>query len=436
MKTFKILKGHNLSLEGTPSKSIVNTKEPDVVSFHPSSLKNTKIKLLVKEQEAVKIGTPLYFDKKNEKAVYVSSCSGTVDKILYGTRKSIDSIEIINDRKNLKVSLNSELKVENLLKSGLFTYIRQRPFSRVPEYSSVPKSIFISSMPTEPFAMDYEYLINNSDNYIQKGIDSLKSLYNCDIYFNSASNSIFSNLNNVNHATFNKLHPSGNVGIQIHNLHPIKSKVDTRWYLSLQDLNRIGQFFKTGEYPVYRYVSVGGNAFENPCIFKLLIGTPINQIIDNELDNNTRLISGDLLSGVETSRDNSTGFYDEVLSIIKTDYKRDFLGWLKLGLRKYTLTNTFLSKIISNKHSDLTTKKNGSIRTIIPMGNWDRVMPMNIMTEYLVKNIIAKDIDMMEKLGIYECSPEDFSLCSFVCQSKVEVSYIIEEGLNLIEEEG
>ena len=153
-------------------------------------------------------------------------------------------------------------------------------------------------------------------------------------------------------------------------------------------------------------------------------------------DKNIRIISGDVFNGTETNCHSSTNYHDEVLSIISTDHKKEFLGWLMPGLKKYSLSNTFLSKLISNKKSLLTTKKNGSVRTIIPMGNWELVVPMNILAEYLVKSILSNDIEMMEKLGIYECSPEDFALCSFVCQSKVEVSKIIEEGLDIMEIEG
>ena len=436
MSQYIIKKGHNLKLDGIPLNTINEIDQPDTVLFHPSTLSNTKIKLLVKENQDVRIGTPLFYDKKNDKAVYVSSCSGKVDKIVYGPRRIIDSISIKNDKKNIKESTDNSVSIDSLLSSGLFTYIRQKPFSKVPDSSTKPKSIFISAMPTEPFSMDYEYLMNQNEHFLQKGIDVLKEIYDCEIYFSTTSNSIFSDLKNVNHINFNKLHPAGNVGVQIHKIDPIRAKNDTRWYISLQDLNRIGEFYQTGEYSNFRYVSVGGNAYDKVAIYKFLIGTSIYDIVKTDFDNNVKVITGDVLNGSIINSKSALGYYDEVLSLIKTDSKREFLGWLMPGLTKYTLTNAYLSKIISNKKSTLTTKKNGSIRTIIPMGNWDKVMPMNIMTEYLVKNILIKDIDMMEKLGIYECSPEDFALCSFACQSKVEVSKIIEEGLDLMELEG
>ena len=436
MKTFKITRGHNLKLSGMPSEKIINVKVPNSIYFHPSSIKNIKVKLLVKEGDSVKVGSPLFYDKKNEKVLFVSSCSGAVKKIQFGPRRIVELIEIKNDKKNIKLgSLDSKINKENLLKSGLWSYLRQKPYSKIPHYSNNPKSIYISSMPTEPFALNYEYLMNNRENHLQSGINVLKNIFDCDINFVSSDNSVFSNLDSVKHYNFNKLHPAGNVGVQIHHIDPIKNGHDTRWYLSLQDLNRIGEFFNGNAYPNLRYISVGGNGITNQAIYKIIIGTPIKDILQNTSLDDTQIISGDVLSGKALTEENSLNFYDEVLSVIKNDRKREFLGWLMPGFKKYTLTNAFFSKLLSNTGSELSTKRNGSVRTIMPMGNWDKVMPMNIMSEYLVKSILVHDIDMMEKLGIYECSPEDFSLCAFICQSKVEVSKIIEDGLDIMENE-
>ena len=289
-------------------------------------------------------------------------------------------------------------------------------------------------MPTEPFAIDYNYLFKNIENYLQDGIDVLRQIFNCDINIIVSDESSFTDLKNVNFYKFNQLHPSGNVGVQIHHIDPIKDANDTRWYLSLQDLNRIGQYFNKNKYPNFKYYAIGGNAVENPGYYKAIIGTPINHILTS-FNDNIRFISGDVLNGKEINNKLSIDYYDDVLSVIKTYHKRDFIGWLMPGINKYSLSNTFLSKLFSNNKSTLNTNLNGSIRTIIPMGNWDAVLPMNIYSEFLVKSILSKDIDMMEKLGIYESSPEDFALCSFVCQSKVEVSTIIQNGLDLIEKE-
>ena len=202
----------------------------------------------------------------------------------------------------------------------------------------------------------------------------------------------------------------------------------------MQDLNRIGYYFSNKRYFNYKYFSVGGNGITNQSYYKSIIGTPIEKIV-NLSSKNSRIISGDVLNGNEIEANMSPDYYDEVLSFIKMSKKREFLGWLRPGIKKYSLTRTFLSKILSNNKSNLNTHLNGSVRTIIPMGNWESVLPMNIYPEYLIKSILCKDIEMMEKLGIYECSSEDFALCSFICQSKIEVSSIIDDGLELIRKE-
>ena len=431
MKKISIKKGHNLKIEGVPKKKIIYLDDSNSIFFHPSRINNIKTKLLVKQGDSVKTGTPLFFDKKNDKVLYVSSCSGTVKNIVLGPRRIVECIEIENDHKKECLELNNNITKDNFLKSGLWSYIRQKPFSKTPHYDSRPKSIFISAMPTEPFALDNVYLFDKY-SFLQKGIDCLKQIFDCDINI-CVSNNTFSYLNGVNFYQFNNLHPAGNVGIQIHHLEPIKNALDTRWYLSMQDLNRIGDFFTNSIYPNYKYFSVGGNGLKNQSIYKTLIGTPILEFEKFEPVDSLRVISGDVLGGSEVSSTGSLNYHDEVLSVIKTDDKKEFLGWLSPGTKKYSLSNTFLSKLSSNANSYLTSKKNGSIRSIIPMGGWDRVLPMDILPEFLIKNILANDIEMMEKLGIYECSPEDFALCAFVCQSKIEISSIIKDGLDLME---
>jgi len=434
MKIIKIKKGHNLKISGKPSNKIFNVPESTNVTFHPARFKSFKTKLLIKENDYVKVGTPIFFNKNNSEVMFISTVSGNVKDIVYGNRRSVESIVIENDKKYKLYTLDINKSKETLLKSGLWSLIRQKPFSKIPDSKSSPKSFFVSSVPTEPFAVDNNFLFRNIDNHLQKGIDVLKEIFNCDINMGISEKSEFSELKDINFYKINSLHPAGNVGVQIHHIDPIKNADDTRWYLSMQDLNRIGYYFENNKHFNYKYYSIGGNGVVEASYYKTLIGTPIEEITKFS-NKNIRFIAGDILNGCETSQQNSIDYYDEVLSVIEASEKREFLGWLKPGIDKYSLTSTFLSKIISNNKSKLNTHLNGSVRTIIPMGNWESVLPMNIYPEYLVKSILCKDIDMMEKLGIYESSPEDFALCSFICQSKVEVSKIIQDGLDLIIEE-
>ena len=168
MKTFTIRRGHNLKISGIPSKKIINVNVPDNVYFHPSSIKNIKVKLLVKVGDVVMIGSPLFYDKKNKEVMFVSSCSGKIEKIQFGPRRIVELIAINNDKKNIILdTLDNKINKENLLKSGLWTYLRHKPYSKIPHYSTNPKSIYITSMPTEPFALNYEYLMDNNKNCLQ-----------------------------------------------------------------------------------------------------------------------------------------------------------------------------------------------------------------------------------------------------------------------------
>ena len=437
MNSFKITKGHNLTVSGIPSKTLVDVKVPSSIYFHPSSIKNIKTKLLIKEGDSVKVGSPLFYDKKNEKALFVSTCSGKVKKIQFGPRRIVEVIEIENDKKNTRSdSLKTDINKENFLKSGLWTYMRQKPYSKIPHYSITPKSIYISAMPTEPFALNYEYLMKDDNQSIQSGIDTLKKIFDCEINFISSHNSIFSNLTNVNHYSFNSLHPAGNVGVQMHHIDPIKDGHDARFYLSLQDLGRIGGYFDGGGYPNSRYISIGGNGITNQAIYKILIGTSIQDTLGLDLSDDIEIISGDVLSGKKILQDKSLNFHDEVLSIIQNDNKREFLGWLMPGFKKYTLTKTFFSRLLNNKGSELSIKKNGSVRTIVPIGVIEKMCALDVMPTMLLKAIMAEDIEMMEELGLHECSPEDFSLCSFSDASKMDIMGIVQRGLELIEMEG
>ena len=259
MKIIKIKKGHNLKISGKPSNKIFNVPESINVTFHPARFKSFKTKLLIKENDYVKVGTPIFFDKNNSEVMFISTVSGNVKDIVYGNRRSVESIVIENDKKYKLYTLDINKSKETLLKSGLWSLIRQKPFSKIPDSKSSPKSFFVSSVPTEPFAVDNNFLFRNIDNHLQKGIDVLKEIFNCDINMGISEKSEFSELKDINFYKINSLHPAGNVGVQIHHIDPIKNADDTRWYLSMQDLNRIGYYFENNKHFNFKYYSIGGN---------------------------------------------------------------------------------------------------------------------------------------------------------------------------------
>ncbi len=443
MTTYKLKKGHDIKIAGKPAKTISKIERPISILIHPNDINGVKPKLIVKEGSSVKIGTPLFLDKNNTDGIFTSPVSGTLSKITFGERRAIISLEIeVSDDNHVKFEsfeennpLDSDYAKKLLLESGMWTYIRQRPFSKIANPSDTPKSIFISAMSKVPFALDQSIALENRLEDLQKGVNVLKTLTNGVVNF-VCNPSDFTILEDVSKSNFSGPHPAGNVGIHIHHIDPIKDKNDVVWYVSPQDVADIGYLFSTGKLNNSRIISVGGTGVKNPQYFEVIKGTPLANILDNNLNKNVRIISGDILSGSITNATTSIGYYDEIISVLPDEDERYFLGWLSPGFCKYSITNTFLSKIFRKKEYNLNTLKNGGERAIIPFGNIENMVPMEIMPTFLMKAILARDIEEMENLGIYECDSEDFALCSFADTSKMEVSEIIREGLEFIEVEG
>jgi Na+-transporting NADH:ubiquinone oxidoreductase subunit A len=457
MATFNLKKGYDLNLKGKPQKEIISISAPDIVKVNPQDFKYIRPKVTVKIDDLVKVGTLLFFDKNDPDIKHVSPCSGKIKSIDYGERRKVLSINIENDKEYAQVELKkldtlySLSSINNLSKdstkeiineAGMWPLIRQRPFSKIPNLDSSPKSIFISMKPTDPIALDQLFVLDHNSVGFLEGIDAISNLTDGDINVVLDVNqdpSMLESLDKVKVHHFSGPHPSGNVGIHIHYIDPISSKDDSVWYLSTQDVCKIGRLFVDGIINATKVVSMGGPSCKNPAYLEIYNGTSVSHINDElKLDVNEScvLISGSVLSGKYIDLEKSLSFYDESLSMLKNNKERHFLGWLLPGFNTFTLTNTFLSKLFNSNNTTNHNMKNGSNRAIVPIGLWEKVLPMNILPNFLIRSILAADIEDMEKLGIYECAAEDFALCSLICQSKVEVSQIIQEGLDLMYKEG
>ncbi len=451
MADIKIKKGHDLNLSGKPEKKFLEVPSPEILKISPLDFKGLKPKLLVRENDVVKTGTPLLRDKLHPDSVFCSPGSGVISKVKYGERRRIESISIRLDGKDENESLKSfsggelaslsadDIK-EYMLRTGAWTFIRQRPFSKVADPDKTPKSIFIPAMPTAPFAPDLEFILSQDSDGFQAGLDILSKLTGGKVNLvvhKKAKLPVLTQAKNVEIHRFSGPHPAGNVGIHIHYIDPIRNMNDIVWYLGVQDVLAIGRLFTKGEFPRYKYITVGGSGVAKRGYLKIRRGMTLGDILrNNSLDGDVRLISGDVLSGKKKNIDDGLGFYDEVISVIPESRKREFLGWLSPGFKKYSLSNTFPSKLLGLKDHGMNTAMNGSERAIIPFGQIESVLPMDIMPTFLLKAVLSRDIEEMEKLGIYECDPEDFALCTFVDVSKMEISRIIREGLEFIEAEG
>ncbi|MAP61448.1 MAG: NADH:ubiquinone reductase (Na(+)-transporting) subunit A [Candidatus Marinimicrobia bacterium] len=441
----KITKGHDFNLNHHTADGIADSKEFDKIIMSPLDYPYVKPKLLVKTGEEVKVGTSIFFDKLNPDIKFVSPVSGKVSDIVYGERRVIQSISISNDLKYESLEfafeesavVSKEVWANSLKESGLWSLIRQRPFSKIADPEKAPKSVFISLYDTRPYGCDPELVISSNKDLFNKGLKLISKIADCpihictDIDFDLDLISI-GNQRSCELHTVEGPHPAGNVGVQIHHIDPILEKADTRWYLDANALIDFGYFYENKSYNPYKIISISG-ATSDLNFQKVVKSQSLESILsDFELnEDNQRIAGGDILSGVERKINDGIGPYDDMVTIIDINKERDFLGWVSPGFKKYSLSNAFLSRILGNPILDFNSRLNGDKRSIISFGRWESVLPMDIMPEALVKSILIEDLESMENLGIYECAEEDFALCSYVCQSKTEVSQIIKKGVEL-----
>jgi len=451
----KLKKGHNFKLPNHPAKEIAEFKDAQKIVISPLDYPYIKPKLLIQKDNEVKVGTPIFFDKINLDTKFVSPVSGKVLDIVYGERRLVESIVIHNDCKYETLELNlensddstslSEIQkpldanswIKGLKESGVWPMIRQRPFSKIADSNCPPKSIFISLFDTRPYGCSPEVVISSNNDLFNKGLKLLGKISDCPINITIPGDFdldliSIGNQRSCQIHTVEGPHPAGNVGVQIHHINPILSKDDVRWYLDVNALIDLGYYFENLNYNPYKIISVCG-AIGTPNYRKIVKNQSIEDVLSNDdvNINQYRIISGDMLSGSEKNFSDGVNPYDDMLTILYIDDEREFLGWINPGFQKYSLSNTFFSKLFQNLNVDISSRLNGDRRSIISFGRWEKVLPMDIMAEALVKSILIEDLESMENLGIYECAEEDFALCSYVCQSKTEVSQIIRKGVEL-----
>lgn len=447
MSKVKITKGFDIRLAGKATAERESLPESKVVGLHPLDYSGMKPKLLVKEGSEVKAGTPVFFDKNRPEAMVCSPVSGKVKAIHYGERRALLTVEIENDGKNQSESFKSwspdeiasaekNTLAEELLKAGLWVLIRQRPFNIVADPADTPKAVFVSAMDTAPLAADPLEVIKGDEALFQTGLDVLKKFTSgtVNVVFNS-ENSVYQTLKNVEKHIFTGPHPAGNVGIHIHHVNPL-NRGEKVWVLAPQDVVRIARFLTTGKFPYRKVVAVAGSAAVNRKYFEVNVGAPVAELAKGVAENaDVRYISGDVLSGVQRRRNEYIGTYQSLLTIIPEGRHREFLGWLTLGMNKFSFSKTFLGKIFPKKEYALDTNVHGGLRAFIQTGAFEQVLPMDIHPAYLLRSILAEDIAEMEGLGIYEISEEDFALLAYIDPSKNDVMGIVRKGLNLVQKE-
>ena len=445
--TIKISKGLDIKIDGKAIEKISKIQPSRVIEIIPDHFHGITPKVTVKEGEAIKAGTPLFYNKNYESMKFVSPVSGSIREIKRGERRKVMSIliDVNSQLEFLKFgvkktsSLTADEIKSTLLNSGLWVYIKQRPYDTIANPDRTPKAIFISGFDSAPLAPDYEYVMKDKMNDFQAGLDVLSKLTTGKIHIGlKSANSIFATAKGVETTIFTGVHPAGNAGVQINKVNPI-NKGEVVWTINPQDVVIMGRLFSKGVVDMTKTIALTGPEVENPQYFETIAGNSITDIIKGNLKKTSyplRYVSGNLLTGIQISENGFLTPYASQISVIDDGGEtHELFGWAMPRLNKFSASNMFFTKLLPRKKFKYDARLLGGPRAIIMSGEWDKVFPMDILPEQLIKAMIAKNIDRMENLGAYEVAPEDFALCEFVDTSKLPLQAIVREALDFLKNE-
>jgi len=441
MLKIKLKKGHNINIAGVASREILPTQKNSTVSLCPENFRYIKPKLLVKENDIVKLGDPIFFDKLSPEVKWPAIASGKISKIIYGERRSIKEIIFSVDEGaesghviDHKYSLSSRDEVINfLLEKNMWPFITQRPFNKVANPSDSPKCIIVSLANTAPLSADYGFTLSSNKDEVISALTNLKKMTEGKLFVavNPGEFDYLSDIDFVDVVEVQGPHPAGNIGVILNHIDPINS-TDVVWTVQGHHLPILGKLFSQGIFDPSITINLAGPVINNTGYFQSRIGASLDLYCKGNLSSDkVRIISGDVLTGKQSAANGYLGFYHSSISVIEESFDRSFVGWLHPGgSSKYSVFNAYLG---SNKTPyNFTTLQNGSHRAFVPIEAWENVFPMDIYINALIRSIEANDFEEMEQLGIYECDEEDVALCSFVCPSKTDVGGIIRKGLDTV----
>jgi Na+-transporting NADH:ubiquinone oxidoreductase subunit A len=451
-KFIRLKKGFDINLAGKAAPKISSSNYPETFAIKPTDFQGIYMpKVVVKEGDTVKAGSPLFHDKKHENIIFTAPVSGEIVEIKRGEKRKLLSVKILADKSIDYVNFNKysvsevanlsrEKAQEQLLNSGAWLNLVQRPYGIVAEPTETPKSIFISAFDSSPLAPDYNFLLKGQEQFFQIGVDILKKFTSGPIHLNVHTereiSAVFSQSKNVELNKFSGPHPSGCVGVQIHHIDPI-NKGDVVWTINPFGVIQIGKLFLNGIYDTSKLVAFAGSEVKDPQYYKTYTGSAIKNMAEGNLNQpHVRFISGNPLTGTRIDKDGHIGFYDHVVSVLPEGDKYEFLGWILPSAKKISFSRAFglFSFLSPSKEHVMDTNTHGEPRAFVQTGVFEQVTPMDILPTFLIKSILAEDFDEMEALGIYEVIEEDLALCEFVDVSKHKVQQILREGLDLIQQ--
>ena len=445
-----IKRGLDLPIIGSPEQRIQVAKPVDRVALLGDDYVGMRPTMLVSVGDRVKIGQPLFEDKKNPGVLYTAPAGGTVAEINRGAKRKFDSIVIAveNDdriefgeaRHADPMSIGRDSVTKHLLASGLWTAIRTRPFGKVPVPGTVPSSIFVQAIDTNPLAADPAVAMTDRKDQFSLGLQALKQLTDGKVFVCKGGKTEIPGVGipGVEVETFQGPHPAGLVGTHIHFLDPV-GPTKTVWYIGYQDVCAIGSLFQTGNLDVRRVISLAGPVVAQPRLLLTRSGACVSELSAGEYDGRIKIrpISGSVLCGrTATGVHDFLGRYHIQISLLQEGDQREFLGWQKPGVDKFSVTRVFASAGMPNKKFAFTTSTHGSERAMVPLGTYEKVMPLDILPTQLLRSLIYRDTDEAQSLGALELEEEDLALCTFVCPGKYEYGSLLRESLATIEREG
>lgn len=452
-RKLKLKRGYQLRLKGEPANEIVDAPYPKQVAVQPVAFRGFRPVLQVKEGDEVLAGTVLVTDKTNPNVCLSSPASGVVQKIQRGRRRVLEQIVIETNGKqesetfptftSQEISAASQKTLLTYLENaGVLPFFRQRPFDNVASPENLPRDIFISAFDSAPLAPDLSRMLEGNETEFQAGIDLCSRLTDGKVYLGldakrQGSINALAEVKNAETCLISGPHPAGCVGIQIHHLSPIRGRHDVVWHCPLQLLIVLGRLLLTGKLDTRILVAVTGSAATERKLYRTVMGASVDSLIGaNVAAGELRYISGNVLTGTACGAAGFIGFYDHQLTVIPEAVDPEFIGWMLPGITRESKSRCYLSGWLPGLRFTSDTRLHGGRRAFVASNLYEDVLPMDILPVYLMKSILAEDIEEMEELGIYEVTEEEIALCEYVCPSKIEFQQILRQGLTLLEKEG
>ncbi|MGE4756973.1 Na(+)-translocating NADH-quinone reductase subunit A [Yersinia enterocolitica] len=445
----KIKKGLDIPIAGAPAQIIEEGPTIHHVALLGEEYVGMRPSMLVQEGDWVKKGQALFEDKKNPGVMFTAPASGKVSAINRGKRRVLQSVVIEIDgneqvpfehyEESSLNQLSDEQVQRHLLASGLWTALRTRPFSKTPVPNSRPRAIFVSAMDTQPLAANPQVIIAAESDAFNHGLTILARLTEGKVHVCHAPGQAVASYQNaqVTYNEFSGPHPAGLVGTHIHFLEPV-SLNKTVWHVGYQDVIAIGKLFTRGELWTDRIVSLAGPQVEQPVLLRTRLGASLSELTAGQLkEGDNRIISGSVLSGTAFSATHGyLGRFHQQVSVIREGREKELFGWVMPGRDKYSITRTTLGHFFKHKLFAFSTDMHGGERAMVPIGNYERVMPLDILATHLLRDLLAGDTDSAAALGCLELDEEDLALCTFVCPGKYEYGPVLRDILTKIEQEG